>query len=423
MTRAVKIAALAGSLIAALGLGMQSPAQAIIGGSPAPITDGPWEVVLVINGSNLCGGALASPTVIVTAAHCFVATRDISKIEAHAGITALAERGPSNRLPIASLVVHPGFDNTTYTNDVAVLTLSSPAPLSSTVGTIVLPYGLDAATWPAAGTPARIAGWGVTDKNAPKPAESLNAATVSLLTSPGGACGRYGSSQPPNILCAGLPTGGVDTCQGDSGSPLVVTVNGRAVLAGVTSTGAECAQTDYPGVYTSVPAMLSWITQFVPPQGNTVALTSPGAGQLAAAWNFADIATPVSSFTATFTSANAPALTCSSAGASCTVTGARKGGAYTVSVEAAVPTGTAPVGQAGPVVAAFGSGAAGTTIAAKRLKTLAALTGLPSKVVSSTKSVCVTKGANVRLLTPGTCTVAITSKGRTKVVSIGVTAR
>jgi secreted trypsin-like serine protease len=49
-------------------------------------------------------------------------------------------------------------------------------------------------------------------------------------------------------VCAGSPHG--DTCQFDSGGPLVV--QGR--LAGVTSWAFGCAREGYPGVYTRVPA-------------------------------------------------------------------------------------------------------------------------------------------------------------------------
>jgi secreted trypsin-like serine protease len=50
------------------------------------------------------------------------------------------------------------------------------------------------------------------------------------------------------MVCAGSPHG--DTCQFDSGGPLVV--QGR--LAGITSWAYGCAREGYPGVYTRVTA-------------------------------------------------------------------------------------------------------------------------------------------------------------------------
>ncbi len=51
----------------------------------------------------------------------------------------------------------------------------------------------------------------------------------------------------------------VDTCYGDSGGPLMAFVNDRWVLAGITSSGHECALPGYPGIYTRVSAFISFI--------------------------------------------------------------------------------------------------------------------------------------------------------------------
>lgn len=418
--RRLGLVGLLSAAILGIGLGMGTPASAVIGGSPSTIAEHPWEVMLIIDGGNLCSGSLVSPSIVVTAAHCFSATRDVSRVEGYAGITGMGERSADTRLRLASITVHPEFNPSTFANDLAVVTLATPITPSATTGTIALPYGLDAASWPAAGTPARIAGWGVTSPTAGKAADVLNAATVQVLTNPGAPCGQYGSSQPANIICAGVPSGGIDTCQGDSGSGLVVDVNGRPVLAGVTSTGAECAQIEYPGVYTSVAAQRAWLSQFAPPPASTVAASSPAAGALAATWTFADLATPVSAYTATFTAPGAATLSCTTTANACGVTGARKGLAYMVSVSAAVPSGTVPVGQAGPVVSAWATGVVGQTLSSKRLAAIAGLKSLPSKVASATRTTCVVRGSGIRLVGLGSCSVALTTKGRAKVVVIAV---
>lgn len=57
-------------------------------------------------------------------------------------------------------------------------------------------------------------------------------------------------------ICAGLVgEGGKDACQGDSGGPLTA----GSVLVGITSWGIGCARADFPGIYTSVPALSNWI--------------------------------------------------------------------------------------------------------------------------------------------------------------------
>ena len=68
-------------------------------------------------------------------------------------------------------------------------------------------------------------------------------------------------------LCAGAP--GVDgsplidageiTCKGDSGSPLICNVDGRATMVGLVSRGVGCAFQGYPGLFTSVLENSDWL--------------------------------------------------------------------------------------------------------------------------------------------------------------------
>lgn len=60
----------------------------------------------------------------------------------------------------------------------------------------------------------------------------------------------------PRMLCAGiLDVGGKDSCQGDTGGPLL----NNNVVVGVISWGFRCGTPEYPGVTARVSALMDWI--------------------------------------------------------------------------------------------------------------------------------------------------------------------
>ena len=252
-----------------------APAQAVVGGDPIPIEQVPWQAVVYVEADNrLCGGAIVDASWIVTAAHCVVGFSG-SQVDAHIGITELRQRTAENAVDVAEVIVHPSWDANRFRNDIALLRLAAPINLDSSRQPIALPVGLDAAEWPAAGTPASISGWGATVFDGPA-SNVLRGAALQILGGPGEVeCGRYGGDFDTAVeICAGLPDASVDSCQGDSGSPLVVGVGGLPILAGLTSVGFECARVGFPGIYTRVSTFLPWLQQYLPS-----AAESPSAPQ------------------------------------------------------------------------------------------------------------------------------------------------
>ncbi|WNI22024.1 serine protease [Streptomyces sp. ITFR-16] len=249
---------------------LASPAPAVadsivIGGQPAHVKDSPWVVALSsrdrfggTRAGQFCGGALVGPKKVLTAAHCLsreslgVDVGQVGDLKIISGRDELTGSG-GKEIAVSGTWVNPGFDPTTNSGDVAVLTLSEALPAQDA---IPLAEAGDSAY--RSGTAATVYGWGDTTGNGDY-ASSLRSAKVSVLPDssceqayPGGRNGTYDASA---MLCAGEPEGGYDACQGDSGGPLVA--QGR--LVGLVSWGNGCAKAGYPGVYTRISAAIGWM--------------------------------------------------------------------------------------------------------------------------------------------------------------------
>jgi len=92
----------------------------IVGGRNTTIYQFPWQVSLsnASNSQHVCGGVLISRYVVVTAAHC-VRFNQVGQVRIG---SSFRDRGGYTRR-IRRIVVHPNFNQTTFDNDIAVLTL------------------------------------------------------------------------------------------------------------------------------------------------------------------------------------------------------------------------------------------------------------------------------------------------------------
>src|ERR687897_3729981 len=116
------LSALAALLVTAV------PAQAIVGGEP---DEGAHPYVAAIsNGSTVCSGTAISPTVLVTAAHCFAFPAQAVRV-----IFDENFRSPTRTLHPGTWYAHPDFCPTCEANrrdalaDVAVVVLAAPVSL------------------------------------------------------------------------------------------------------------------------------------------------------------------------------------------------------------------------------------------------------------------------------------------------------
>jgi len=241
------------AIAAVVGLLTTVPASAdvtpfIVGGTRATISQYPWTVFLAdTSDTQFCGGTLVTGNKVVTAAHCVeglsaAGTRVVwgrEDKQSTAGIT----------VGVTGIWVHPSYVSTADGPDIAVLTLDRS--INSTYLPLATPA--DTALY-AAGTSATILGWGTTSSGG-SPSRYLLTAMVPV-TSDATCKTAYSNYNSTSMVCAGFPAGGVDTCQDDSGGPLVA--GGK--LIGATSWGSGCALAGYPGVYARIASYYDLLT-------------------------------------------------------------------------------------------------------------------------------------------------------------------
>lgn len=250
----------------------------IVGGRPAQPGAFPWMVALLDATEPdpfqalFCGGSLIAPEWVLTAAHCFFDPRgepdvDVQSLDLLLGTTVL-QIGAGQRIRAAQIVIHPNYDprrGTEGGNDIALVRLSRPVALATLP--LVQPNQTNLT---APGTAATILGWGATFPRALDNEEpsgfprDLQQATVPIVSN--AVCNApqsYNGTILDTMLCAGFPQGGVDTCQNDSGGPLIVSSGTGFALAGITSFGRGCAQPNFYGVYTRVSSFVGFVQSVI----------------------------------------------------------------------------------------------------------------------------------------------------------------
>jgi secreted trypsin-like serine protease len=262
--------------------------ERILGGDIAPAGAWPWQVALVFAGDSpsqgqFCGGTIIASLWVLTAAHCVVDEAEDQTLNLAApdmidvlvGTNDLAA-DDGERLQVAAIYTHPGYDPLRFDNDIALIKLAS-APIHPEATAIPLSTLASEQRFSPTGAQAVVTGWGrLLDGRYPN---ELRQVQIQILDR--ASCNRGGGGAPEpgititgpiteNMICSGARIGTRGSCNGDSGGPLVVAIDdNRYLQVGIVSWGYEantasgCDTSAAFDAYTRVARYQDWISETI----------------------------------------------------------------------------------------------------------------------------------------------------------------
>nr|XP_050863126.1 serine proteinase stubble isoform X1 [Vespula vulgaris] len=247
------------------------PESRIVGGNRSTFGKWPWQISLrqwkTSTYLHKCGAALLNENWAITAAHCVenVSPADLLLRIGEYDLANEEEPYGFQERRVQIIASHPQFDPRTFEYDLALLRFYEPLP---TFQPNVLPICLPDDDETYVGRTAYVTGWGRLYDEGPLPSILQEVAVPVINNTVCEAMYRnagYIEHIPHIFICAGWRNGGFDSCEGDSGGPMVIqrARDKRWILAGIISWGIGCAVPNQPGVYTRISEFREWINQIL----------------------------------------------------------------------------------------------------------------------------------------------------------------
>ncbi len=236
----------------------------IVGGTESSAYSRPYQVALLMNGQQGCGGTLIGSQWVLTAAHCLdnASTASLTvKVGAH---RMGGNDGQTHR--VSQIIKHEnwrGAQSIQSGYDIGVLHLASP--VSSSIKPAYLPSQSTAEQIAAVGSYITVSGWGTTYYRG-RPSDVLREVDLPVITN-SSCSSQLGVSLGNGVVCGGGPNG-TSACNGDSGGPFAVKSGGDFYSIGTVSWGKNCSGAT---AFTRTSAYLAWIkakTGITPPAGD-----------------------------------------------------------------------------------------------------------------------------------------------------------
>ncbi|NP_001089555.1 uncharacterized protein LOC734611 [Xenopus laevis] len=211
---------------------------------------------------HVCGGTILNHHWVMTAAHCLYKYQSSPQSLARIvfGSFNISELGPETQIrKIKEMIRHEQFNKEEKKYDIALISLDKPVAYSDYIQPACLPQEASDITRM---NDCYIAGWGMVNGFFRIRTDALQEASTELI--PNSRCNQrnwYEGLIKEYNLCAGYEQGGPDTCEGDSGGPLMCKRKQAKTyfVVGIASWGGLCGHWHRNGVFTSTQYFKEWI--------------------------------------------------------------------------------------------------------------------------------------------------------------------